>query len=717
MAALARLIGSAALVSTISSGCAGAPAGQPPTGPPQTEALTADLAIVDVSVIPMTHDTVLEGRTVLVRGGTIVSISPTGSSAPDADRIVNGRGRYLIPGLTDMHTHVYGETELALYVANGVTRIRNMWGSHTALAMRARADSGVIVSPRIVTAGRLVDGEPPAWGAASAVVTDPATARAIMDEEKAAGFDFLKVYVSLSAETFDAIMAHSREIGHPVAGHVPRDVPLDDALRSGMASIEHLTGWGRATEVYRPDGPDEAAAILRRIEAGEAEWDVLYDPERARSLAALAARTGAWQVPTLVWSHRVYTSRRQARDQFARPEMRYVSPRRRATWDPATSPWIRHLPDETLEAFQVIGQSYEVWVGALHEAGARILAGTDPPNPFVIPGFAIHDELGYLVDAGLTPYEALVAATRGPAEFLGNPEGGTVRPGNDADLVLLGSNPLLDVSATRDVAGVVLRGRWLPRDELDAMLEATADRYRPPDDWFAGLPPLPADGQVRTYWTQDRGVTSRAERVTGAAGAGLEHVTVAQRATSSATGDRVSETLRITTGPDGEPAELLYTQSVAGGAATVRVRAADGRLRVTGQTVDGQPIERRVSLELGERVSCDMTACVERLLPGADELAVGQRREVGIRTLEATVGSLGEASGNPVFVAETWEWMRIPDDGAVRVYEVTVRRTGGEWTLHLTADADGLLELEREEFRPSVTRRGERRPPSAPHDR
>lgn len=667
-----------------------------------------DVAIVGVSVIPVDRDIVLDGRTVLIRNGRIVSITSAGAVVPGAERVVDGAGRYLIPGLADMHTHVYGETELLLYVANGVTRIRNLWGSHTALAMRARADSGTVISPRIHTAGRLVDGAPPVWGEVSAVARDPATARAIMDEEKAAGFDFLKIYEQLSAETFDAIMAHSRDAAYPVAGHVPRAVPLEHALRSGMASIEHLSSWAAATEVFRPKGPNEAAALLRRIESGDAGWDVLYDSVRLRSLAALAAEGGVWHVPTLSWTRRVYTSRRQARDLFAGPNMRFISPLRRAIWDPNTNFGLQRLSDETLEAFQILLEADQLRVRALHEAGARLLVGTDAANPFVLPGFAVHEELELLVESGLSNYDALVAATREPAEFVGRLDQGAIFPGSSADLVLLESNPLLNISATREIAGVMLRGRWFSREDLDAMLDTAVQRYRQPEDWFVGVAPMPKGEDVLTYSTAERGQKIRAERIWDAGEEEAARVTFAQRATLTVSGDQVDETLEITTRDDGSISQLIYTQVPASGSARVAVHDRDGRLTLVGHTVDGQSIEKSVVLEPGEIVSCEMTACLTLMLPRVEKLGIDERRRLQVRTLVATAGSRGEASGNPTFVVESWEWVRMPDDGDSAVYDVTVSRDGGQWTLKVTVDATGLLKIDRGGRRQLETRRERR---------
>ena len=252
-----------------------------------------------------------------------------------------------------------------------------------------------------------------------------------------------------------------------------------------MRSFEHTTFRWRA-ETFRRDGPaadittiqDETERrarypiLVERIGRGEITWDDVFDRQRGKELAALAADANVWFVPTLVNTDRGMTSRRQVETRLAEPGMRFVDESTVAQWSPSDesgSP-----PDEVLEAQQVVFREAYRHVRTLQDAGVGILAGTDTPGAWVVPGVSIHQELELLVQAGLTPYEALVSATRAPAEFLEDSSFGTIEVGKRADLVLLDANPLDDIGATTAIAGMVIQDRWLSRNELDRKLDAVA---------------------------------------------------------------------------------------------------------------------------------------------------------------------------------------------------------------------------------------------------
>lgn len=432
------------------------------------------VAFVGVHVVPMTREgAVLTDRTVIVREGRIAAVGPRRDvEVPRGALTIGGAGRYLVPGLADLHVHLeyFDDPEvLALFLANGVTTVRSMDGRPFLLEWRKGIAAGDLLGPTIVTAGPLLDGDPPLRDD-NTVVRNAAEARAAVGEQAALGYDFIKVYTNLSAEAHEAVLAAAKERGLPVAGHIPRALDLDRLLASGQASLEHLDGYDGAIEA-------DGSPLRNRW-----HWSKLYlgmpaDPEKIRAAARRTASSGVWNVPTLAVKDKIASQDEMVR-WLDRPEMRYLPQAREAwdprTWDPQRARLLRNLDAEDRETLARGRANRLALVRALHEAGAGLLAGTDTPNPFVLPGFAIHEELRAFVDAGLTPAQALAAATREPARFLKTNDFGTVEPGKRADLLLLDANPLEDVGNLERRIGVMVRGRWLPEAELRGMLERLA---------------------------------------------------------------------------------------------------------------------------------------------------------------------------------------------------------------------------------------------------
>ena len=368
------------------------------------------IAIRHASVVPMDSERVVTGQTVLVVDGRIAAVGPDGLFPVPADAVLyDAGGAYVVPGLVDMHVHVRS-ADMAAYLDNGVTSVRNMWGFTALPPFIAKIESGEVAGPTIYSASPGLDANPVSWPQTQ-IVEDPALADGVVAAQVAAGWRFVKIYNQLSPEVFDAIVLSARTRGIPVVGHVPFAVPVEHALDSGMASIEHLTGYG--------------VAVTTDSNAGPANSWIHVDASRMPALAARTAAAGTWNCPTM--SVIEFLTR---------------------SVDPATR-------SATLG-------NRALMVGALHDAGARLLAGTDSGIGYTDAGTSLHDELADLVGAGLTPYEAIRAATSGAAEFLGAQDDiGTISAGKRADLLVVAGNPLADVAALRRPTLVMRRGAWL----------------------------------------------------------------------------------------------------------------------------------------------------------------------------------------------------------------------------------------------------------------
>jgi hypothetical protein len=429
------------------------------------------LAIEHVTAIPMDRERRLADHTVLVRDGRIAALAPAAEVAVPSDaRRIDGRGRFLMPGLADMHVHVWSENDLFLFVANGVTTVRNLFGAPLHLAWRAEIKRGERVGPRLYTAGPIIDGKPAFWPGSFELV-DPAEAAEEVARQRAAGYDFLKPYAGLSRECYEALAIAAEEQGLRLMGHVPAAVGLEGVLAARQHTIEHLDGWARAA---RP--ADSRFARVDRWSEGEVWLEV--EPERLGELARAMHATGTWNCPTLV----VFTKWAQgdeARALLARPEMRYVSPFLRALWAPnAPGNYLTRMPAAAVESARRSVPALQRAVAALSEAGAGLVLGTDMGNPCVVAGFALHEELALFVGAGLSPYQALRAGTADAARCMDAAgEWGTLAPGLRADLLLLAADPLLDVANAARRVGVVLAGRWFPEEELTAELERRARAF------------------------------------------------------------------------------------------------------------------------------------------------------------------------------------------------------------------------------------------------
>jgi imidazolonepropionase-like amidohydrolase len=440
----------------------------PPASPLPVDAPAPALAIVDVTVIPMTHERTLAHHTVILRGGRIEALGPASTlpSPPDA-RVVDGRGRYLLPALMDMHTHLTDSVELGAYAAHGVGLVRNMWGNPTHLEWRAAQRQGRLFAPELVTSGPMIDGAPPAWPGA-AVVTTPQQARREVQLQQEAGYDLIKAYDHLSPEVWHALVDEAQRLGMKVAGHPPIAVGVTQAVQGGQVSVEHL--YGIEALAKWPEAPP--ARVDTRLERRQA-WRAV-DPARLDNVAQALAAAKAWVCPTLVTFHH-FVPRPEADRRYRGPNSRLDAPSWWRKWDPNVV-FERPVTAELARHEHLANQARQKTVAALHRAGVRLLLGTDAGNPYVRHGAAVAEELELLVQAGLTPLEALRTATSGPAEYLGRlGERGAIAPGLVADLILVGQDPLAEVGTLRRPEAVILGGRYYDRAELDRRLQALAE--------------------------------------------------------------------------------------------------------------------------------------------------------------------------------------------------------------------------------------------------
>lgn len=429
------------------------------------------IAFVGVRVIPMDKDRVLKNQTVLVRDGRIAEIGDEAKIKVPKDALkIDGRGKFLMPGITDVHLHLSpGEgvgddlpsQQLRLLLANGITSARNMIGHPTHLVLRDKINRGEITGPQIFTAGTpLLGNNTPTIEAAVKAVTD----------QKKAGYDLLKVHEGLKPEVYEAIVKTAREVGIPFAGHVATTVGLQRALSAHQTSVEHLDNYLQSA--ISPAAKVEISPS--QIVLGEALKNV--DEKKFAELAAETSKAGVANNPTLTL-FKLVVSDVKPEDYLNWEEMRYVPAKMRENFAKQKTGTL-NIPASQEEKKRYI-ELRNMLVRELHRAGAKILVGPDSPQFFLVPGFATHREMKSLVEAGLSNYAVLEAATRNGAENLGMiKEFGTIEKGKRADLLLLDANPIEDIANAKQISGVMVRGKWLPKNELQKMLDAVAELNR-----------------------------------------------------------------------------------------------------------------------------------------------------------------------------------------------------------------------------------------------
>ncbi len=399
--------------------------------------ITSTYAFTNVNVVPMTGENVIPDQTVVVQDGRITAIGAARSvKIPAGATRIEAKGKYLMPGLAEMHGHIPGqnvqfaERVSFLYVAGGVTTVRGMQGHPNQFELRKRIESGELIGPRMFLSS------PPLSGNS---VSDVAAAETTVRNFKNAGYDLLKIHENLRRDVYDKIVATAREVDMPFGGHVPNDVGVVAALQARQTSIDHLDNY---------------------VEVIDNELDI-------PPLVEQTVKAGVAMVPTMpLWE--VLRGLHDPATMMDRPELRYMPPQVVTQWSNQVAA-IRAQTNPDMAAREI--ELRNKLLKAMSDAGAVLLLGSDAPQLFSVPGFSIQREMETWAEAGMAPFKILQAGTTAVAKYFGDEaNSGTVSVGKRADLLLLDANPLQDVRHVARKSGVMVRGRWLPWSEIEKRL-------------------------------------------------------------------------------------------------------------------------------------------------------------------------------------------------------------------------------------------------------
>jgi hypothetical protein len=429
------------------------------------------LAFTHVNVIDTIAGLTKPDMTVIVRKGHIIQVDNAGDvEIPKDTEVVDCVGKYIIPGLWDMHTHWYETEYLPLFIANGITGIRLMSGAPIHFNWIREIKAGRLIGPRIVEASRILDGPNSVWPG-SVVVTNKEQARQTVGHAKNGGVDFIKVYSGLSREAYFAIADECKKQNIPFVGHVPYVLLTSEASDAGQKSIEHLLaivrGCAKHEDDLRQTLPKDKRSYDRVFEQGLDS----YDSEKAKRLYETFLRNGTWLCPTMTLSRGRFLIHTESISADSRLD--HVPRFLRQQWEDSRAGLIRQRAEQGWSSGEEVYKKCLKFVGSLRNSGLerQILAGTDTGNPYCLPGYSLHDELELLVQSGFTAAEALRASTCNAARFLGREASlGTVEKGKLAELVLLEADPLEDIRNTTRIAGVVFDGKLYSKPELQEML-------------------------------------------------------------------------------------------------------------------------------------------------------------------------------------------------------------------------------------------------------
>lgn len=422
-----------------------------------------EIVIRNVHVIPMDREQVLSNQVVIIKDGRISLIGDARTVKYGAGSLViDGTGKYLMPGLAEMHAHVPPKDNIEpmkevvlLFALKGVTTIRGMLGHPRHLELRSKLQSGEIIGPRLYTSGPSINGQ---------TANTAAIAEKMVRDQKAAGYDFLKLHPGLTVDNFNVIVKTAKEVQIPFAGHVSYAVGVWRAIDAGYASIDHMDGFVESLIPGIESMTEQQVGLFAVFTGHQA------DTARIPKLVNALRDKHIWVVPTQALAERWLSPEKTPEALSQEPEMIYMAPNTLNGWV-NTKKNLMSNPNYNPANVQQYVEVRRKLIKACQKAGVGILLGSDAPQVFDVPGFSLHHELTYMVKAGLTPYEALRTGTVNPATFFKRDDAGVIKPGAVADLVLVNGNPLQDINAVKNIEGVSLAGRWLSKEYIEQELK------------------------------------------------------------------------------------------------------------------------------------------------------------------------------------------------------------------------------------------------------
>ncbi|PTX18494.1 imidazolonepropionase-like amidohydrolase [Pontibacter mucosus] len=427
-----------------------------------------DIVFRAVHVVPMDKEQVLQNQDVVVRDGKITAMGSTGKvKYGKGALVIDAKGKYLMPGLAEMHAHVPPVDDLEpmkevvrLFALKGVTTIRGMLGHPRHLELRSMIEKGELLSPRFYTSG-------PSFNGGS--VKSPEQGAEMVRQQKQAGYDFLKLHPGLTPETFGAIAKAAKAEDIPYAGHVSYDVGVWRAIEAGYATIDHLDGFVESLIPNLESIPEQETGLFAMFISDQA------DASRIPKLVSALRENNIWVVPTQALAERWIAADKAPEVLRKSPEMVYMSPNILENWVASKQKFMAN-PKYDPAAIDRYMQLRRKLIYECQKNGVGLLLGSDAPQVFNVPGFSTHQELEYLVAAGLTPYEALQTGTVNVGKFYNRPDLGVIKAGAVADLILVAGNPLENIRETQNIEGVLVGKQWLPKAYIDQELKKLEKR-------------------------------------------------------------------------------------------------------------------------------------------------------------------------------------------------------------------------------------------------